>query len=453
MSSLQEIIKLNPFTNDVLYKMPQHSLMDIIKMIQTSNKVYLDWKTTTLDQRLTILKNIIANYKLKKNDIIDSESMDQGLSEDLTMRANFEVGLRILEAYQNEILQHQKNIHNHKQYQPNGVVSVILSWNLSNRLFIEKALSAVLAGNTVLVKVSSASPSLPNHWNDLLKKSGVPDGVVQFVVTSDAEAKKILVTHPGIKAVTATGTLQTCVQILKTQNTLADKQFKKIQLASGTKNSCLALDEPDAVTVNQVLETFLSGQGQLAWNSSRLFILEKHQAGWVEAINETLNKLRPAESPKDKSWWGPMVKSYEGLSYNELKKTAEQDQAKLIFSNYSDAKNNYMKPIFTYDMSNCSELQQDELHMPLYVLSAVKYGFDVPKYSNVSYYGHSAQIFSKAEPSIKIVSQLDVGAISVNQWSIFKDLSVHAVKQSAFGMQDRQIFGEFNSNVKVISLL
>lgn len=419
-------------------------MIDIVKMIQAANKSFLEWKKSTVEERLQFLQKITEQYLLKKDEIILSESLDQGLSLDFTRRANFEMGLKILEDLKRQLQQSQDN-QPVEHYFPNGVVSVILSWNLSNRLLIEKALPALLAGNTVIIKVSSAAISTAQVWKQVF--SVLPEHVVQFVITDDSECKKLLVTHPGIKAVTMMGTLENCAQVLKNQSVMADKQFKKVQLACGSKNSCVVLEEPNTVLVHQVLESFLMGQGQLVWNSSRLFILEKHQAAWIEAISETFKKLQPAESVDDPSLWRPVVKKYSGLSYSELKTIAQNDQAKLITA---PEHKNLLSPFFTYDMSNCSELQQDELKLPIFVLSAVKYGFDVPKYSNVSYYGHSANIFSQGNLD-KIINQLDVGYISVNQWSIYREPYIKAVKQSAHGIQDHQIFGGFHSNVKIIS--
>lgn len=448
--SRQEITKLNPFTQDVLYTHPKNSMIDMVKIIQFANKFFLDWKKTTINDRLLLLEKIIEQYILKKDKIVFSEAWDQGLPFDFTTRANYEIGLKLLLQFKKQLEEYIKS-ETTISFSPNGVVAVILSWNLSNRLFIQNALSACLAGNTVVVKVSSVAMSLIGIWQDLLKSAGWPEHVIQFVVTNEDDGKKLLVSHPGIKAVMATGSLNTCAQIFKNQSTMAEKQFKKIHLASGAKNSCIVLDQPQPELVDQVLESFLLGQGQLVWNSARLFILEKYQSMWIESITETFKNLKPAENPSDNSPWGPMIKSNGEFSYDELKTLAEKDQAKFISTNQNMKHKNYLAPLFTYDMSNCSELQQDELRLPIFVLSAVKYGFDIPKYSNVSYYGHSANLFSKESSWDKITSQLDVGRVSLNQWSIYSDLPYAVVKQSAQGLQNHQIFGDFNSNVKTIA--
>ena len=102
-------------------------------------------------------------------------------------------------------------------------------------------------------------------------------------------------------------------------------------------------------------------------------------------------------------------------------------------------------------MSNCSTLQQDQVMAPLYILSVVKYPFDIAKYSNVSYYGQSAHIWAEDEKIGKIADQLEVAQVFKNLWSVKYHQPNKGVKQSGFGMQDYQVFGDFYSNVKNIT--
>lgn len=450
MNTSSSITKLNPFNQEVLYTHPKSTIIDLVKTIQAANKAFSDWKNSSLEDRLQVLEKITAQYVLKKDEITLSESLDQGLSLDFTACANYEMGLQLLNNFKQELL-HQRDHNDEKKiFFANGVVAVILSWNLSNRLFIQKSISALMAGNTVIVKVSSQAISTAVKWKEILQLAGVSEALIQFVVSDATDFKKLLVSHPGIKAVSVTGSLATSAAIVKVQSETAEQQFKKIQINSGTKNTCAVLDAPSDDLVNQVLETFLVGQGQLAWSSARLFILEKFQKEWIEALQNRLNTLKPVTSVNDSSLWGPIVKTANIEKYDYYQKQAVDDQAKLIRT-AATAPAGFAAPFFTYDMSNCSELQQDQLNLPVFVLSAVKYGFDIPKYSNVSYYGHSANIFSQNAPSEKIVNQLDVGLVSLNKWSIYQMISFKAVKQSAFGVQDSQIFGEFNSNVKILT--
>lgn len=451
-SSEAKFNKLNPFNSEPIYTVASASAIDLVKAISFGQKAFADWKEVSLSERLNWLLKIKDEYINSKNEIIRSESLDQGLSVTFTESANYEVGLKIIDDLILEIKTQISSVAANRLYSPVGLMAVILSWNLSNRLFIERTLPALMAGNAVITKFSSMAPATAFLWANIFKKIGFPAGVIQFIHAQDQGLKDLLITHPGIKAISFAGTLKNASDILKKTAALSHNQFKKIQLTAGAKNPAIVTTEPDEKLAIEVLNSFLIGQGQLAWNSSRLFILEKHATFWNEIFAKYLNQLIPMEGIDHDSVWSPILKKSSFSHFAQIQKQAIEDQAKLIFSNkIQKLPENYLYPTFTKDMSNCSTLQQDQVLAPLYIVSEVKYPFDISKYANVSYYGFGASVWGDPLKTAKICEQLDVGQVCLNRWLVYSNESIQAVKQSAFGVQDRRIFGDFFSNVKNLS--
>ena len=446
----QSFQKINPYTHEPLYSVSQSTVLDIVRALQVAQKSYLEWKDSNLWDRLQLLNKIIQAYQENQKELIQLESLDQALSLDFTDKANYRVGLQYLLQMQAELQSPDLKFANYKSV---GVISILLSWNLSNRLFIDKVISAIMAGNTVLVKLSSVSPGTALIWIKIFTQAGLPTGLVQFVFSNERNVQELLLTHPGIKAVVMTADLKNTSLALQKIASLAERQFKKIQIGSGSKNPAIALLEPTSSTVQDIFESFMMGQGQLHWNSARLFVTEKNQKLWTEALSDYLNQLKPVSSVSEEGIWRPVLKSRSFENFQDILQQARKDQAKLmqvgiVSEGLSDR---YLAPTWTKDMSNCSTLQQDQMHAPLYIISEVKYPFDIPKYSNVSYYGDSASIwFSEKRPD-KVIDQLDVGFMSLNKWSVYSPDRYSSVKQSGFGLQDHRIFGAFYSNVKKVS--
>ena len=333
-------------------------------------------------------------------------------------------------------------------------MAIIASWNLSLRIVLDRLIPALLAGNAVIVKVSSQSVITAFILSDMLTSVDAPKGLVNIIVTNDLEVKKTLLCHPGVKALSFTGSLETTNTILPLVAQSAMQSFKKIQISTGSKNSAVVLDAPTEENFTTLISSFIAGQGQLVWNSSRLFVLEKYEKEWVEKISDYLSKQRPSEGVEDASLWTPCLKRNSFAKFEEIKKTAYEDKAKLLECTYalSDLQKKVFLPaVFTKDMSRCSTLQQDQIHSPVYILSTVKYPFDVPKYSNVSYFGFAAHLWGEPEKLSKLMTDLDVGLVTYNKSSIDVAGAVTAVKQSGFGLQDFQSFGAFFSNVKKLT--
>lgn len=434
--------------NDKSLQIANSSALDLVKAIHGSHAAFNTWKESSAHDRIALLDKIANYLETHKSQFAEYEAWDQGVNLQFSLKANIEIALEKLKAQKTEL---QKGIPVGYGMLPVGIVGVVLSWNLSTRLFVEKVLPAVFAGNSVIVKVSSYSPVTVKLWGELFRAVGLTSGLVQMLHSQDVGFKKLLITHPGIKALLVTGNLENTSEIIKTVAQMTTQQFKKLQIHSGSKNTAAALNEPNEKEMNEILNSFLHGQGQLAWNSARLFVLDKHEQQWTDFVAHKLQSLKPSESIHDHSPWTPLMKMKSVDQFASLMMQAKTDQAKILSAEASIPSNKFVKPFFTKDMSNCSVLQQDQVHGPAFILSTVKYGFDIPKYSNVSYYGHSASVWTEAGKNQKVIQQLDVGLVSTNRWSIYSMDVVEGVKQSSFGNMSSQIFGDFYCNVKKLA--
>jgi aminomuconate-semialdehyde/2-hydroxymuconate-6-semialdehyde dehydrogenase len=442
-----EFSKLNPFTNEVLHTVSGCDLLGLISAIQSANRAFAEWKSTSLDDRLAVISRIENILSSRAQEFARLEAADQGLSAGFVLEAGITSALKTIADLKNERPQLGAS------FSPVGVVAIVASWNLSLRLVLERLVPALLAGNSVVVKVSSVSPVTAHVLAEIVTAAQLPKGLVNVIVTNELDVKTALVSHPGVRAVSFTGRIETATELLPLINKTSLQSFKKIQISSGSKNSAVVLAEPGA-QFEAVMNSFMQGQGQLGWNSSRLFVLEKFESEWQERITTYLSGLKPSEGIDDPSTWTPCLKASSFAKFDEIRNTAFEDKAKLLETPYDlseKQKKNFLPPVFTKDMSRCSTLQQDQIHSPFFILSAVKYPFDVPKYSNVSYFGFAAHLWGEPEKLAKIADGLDVGLVTINKASVDVPGAVAAVKQSGFGLQDFQTFGVFFSNVKKLS--
>ena len=442
-----EFTKLNPFTNEPLHSVFSCDLIGLITAIQSANRAFAEFKTSTLNERVQLISKIENVLRDNVVEFAKLEALDQGLPLHFVQKASLESMLATVAAIKNESPAIGLS------FSPVGVVAIVACWNLSLRIIMERLVPALLAGNAVVVKVSSQSPVTAEILAQIITEAELPKGLVNVVVSSDADVKQTLIGHPGVRAVSFTGRIETVTEILPLINKTSLQSFKKIQISSGSKNSAVALAEPGE-QFSDVLDSFLLGQGQLGWNSSRLFVLEKFETEWQERISTLLENLKPSEGIEDSSAWTPCLKASSFAKFDEIKKTAFDDKAKLLESSFAltdRQKKLFLPPVFTKDMSRCSTLQQDQIHSPFFILSAVKYPFDVSKYSNVSYFGFAAHLWGEPEKLSKVADALDVGLVTYNKSSVDVAGAVSAVKQSGFGLQDFQSFGSFFSNVKKLA--
>ena len=65
------------------------------------------------------------------------------------------------------------------EYMPRGVMLIISPWNYPMQLAMVPMISALAAGNTVILKPSEVTPLVGKCIEELFEKAGLPEGVVQ----------------------------------------------------------------------------------------------------------------------------------------------------------------------------------------------------------------------------------------------------------------------------------
>jgi aldehyde dehydrogenase (NAD+) len=92
--------------------------------------------------------------------------------------------------------------------QPVGVVGMITPWNFPIAIPSWKIFPALLAGNGVVIKPSEHAPACCEAFVAACSEAGLPDGLVQ-VVHGYAEPAAALAVHPGVQALSFTGSVPT----------------------------------------------------------------------------------------------------------------------------------------------------------------------------------------------------------------------------------------------------
>ncbi|MFV8256417.1 aldehyde dehydrogenase family protein [Bdellovibrio bacteriovorus] len=443
--SQKTFAKISPFDGTELARVTASDAMDVIKAIQSAKKAAPVMKELPLSDRASFLLKLASALEEKSSEYAYQEALHQGLPQSFVLQHSLLPAIKILKdvaASLNQPLPAQV------LPQPVGLVGIITSWNLSLLLVIERMAPALAAGNVCVVKISELSPITAQILGEALQKAEVPAGAVALL-QGDAEVGKIVAGHPSIHAVTAVGKTSTMEQIAKA----GLSQFKKLQLAGSVKNSSVVLAGTDYQSqMADIMNSFLLGQGQLCWNSSRLFLLESMSAEFIEAMKAYLDKLEPLMDPKGQSPWTPLITSARREELQKKVQEGKVEHGKVLSGGDNGPGTGFhMKPVMMLDLPNCSVLQQDELQGPLFLMTPVKYQHEILKWANTSYLAQSAVVWGPQEKLGKVVSQLDCAQVWLNQWQPNSESNVFGFKQSSFGNPDRAWSGTFYSDVKILT--
>src|SRR5205814_1188060 len=130
---------------------------------------------------------------------------------------------------------------NYTLRQPLGPVGSISPWNLPLYLLSWKVAPALAAGNTVVAKPSEVTPATAHLLGELCNEAGLPPGVLNLVQGLGPKAGSALVSNPGIKALSFTGSTRVGREIaLATAKRFAGRAPSRRRAAKAGRSSAAA---------------------------------------------------------------------------------------------------------------------------------------------------------------------------------------------------------------------
>jgi len=167
---------------------------------------------------------------------------------------------------------------NELRYISLGVGAVIPPWNFPCAILVGMTAASLVAGNTVVLKPSSDAPATAAFFMDILRESGMPPGVVNFLTGSGATVGNLLVEHPRIRFIAFTGSKEVGLQITETAARTQPGQIwiKRVIAEMGGKDFIIIDEDADLEdALSGVVSSAFGYQGQKCSACSRLIVHEK----------------------------------------------------------------------------------------------------------------------------------------------------------------------------------
>ncbi len=391
-----------------------------VKALATAKEAQEKFKKTDFIHRADILTKFAEVIAQQKQELVKAETKYSNLPEDFCYEEIIDAAQKYIENLSLELRLFPKP----ESLIPTGVVGIIGPRTLT---FLHQAkwiANSLATANAVILKPALESPNSAIQIAQVLAKLELPIGLIQILNGSDSDLNPLIAGHPGIGAVIYSGSFQAAEGLIQE----VSRRKKKAQFFLGAKNS--ALIHPDFDFKNQmqdILKPALTGMGQLDVNTHRFFISQNVEKEFYQSLQDYLQnqKFQTESFP---------------AGYQSAVSRVVPEEGKILFQG---------PPTFTRDLPNCSDLQQDEIPGPLFIVTAVKYVHEMVKWNNTGYLGHSAIIWGPEEKAKALAPQLNVGQVLINKWSNFSDWGLPA-KQSFWGNPDVKWSGSFFSDVKKV---
>lgn len=296
-------------------------------------------------------------------------------------------------------------------YRPLGVVAAITPWNFPLSSVCWKLAPALRAGDTVVLKPSPYTPLTALALGELLRPL-LPPGVVNVVSGGD-ELGAALVTHPGHRRISVTGSVDTG----KLVASAAVADLKRTTLELGGNDPAILLDDVDPQRIGKRLfwGAFYNC-GQICTAVKRVYVPDRLYGDVVEVLGELARTTPVGDGTAADSRIGPVNNPAQRDRVIELVDDALAAGATAAAGGRrGDGDGYFVEPTVLADAADGMRIVDEEQFGP--ALPIVRYTDleDALAAANGTRYGLGASIWTAdRDRALALAGQLDCGTVWIN---------------------------------------
>lgn len=393
---------INPANEELLAEIAQAEITDVDAAVNAATAAFKSWRLVPAPLRGELLFKIGDILKKKKEELSQLLTQDMGK---VISEARGDVQEAIDMAYfmggeGRRLLGYTAPVEMPNKFgmavrDPAGVVGLITPWNFPIAVPSWKIFPALVAGNTVIWKPSPETPAISAAFVKVFEEAGLPAGVFNLILAPGVDVARALVSHPGVRVLSFTGSTATGRAIGET----AARLNKKVSLEMGGKNAIIVMDDANVELVTDAtLWAAFGTSGQRCTAASRL-IVQKGVAGKVkESLVERTKTLKLGNGLDPKVEVGPVInKAAVDRIHNFVQIGQKEGARPLVGASVADVdgKGFFYSPTLFDGVQPGSTLEAEEIFGP--VLSIIEVGSleEAIEVNNRSQYGLSTSIFTQ----------------------------------------------------------
>ena len=295
-----------------------------------------------------------------------------------------------------------------------GVILVIAPWNYPYMTAINSIAPALIAGNTVILKHASQTPSVGIRLAKTFQSVGIPKGVIQNLIL-DHQITTKLISSRAFDFINFTGS----VEGGKAIEDAANGTFTGIGLELGGKDPGYVMEDAD---LDAAVETLIDGamfnSGQCCCGIERIYVSEILFDKFVEKAVKIVQAYKLGNPLDPETTLGPMAQERFA---NEVRKQTEEAVtagaipliSPTLFPQDGGA---YLMPQILINVDHSMRVMREENFGPIVGIMPVKDDATAITLMNDSNFGLTASLWTKDhERAEAIADQISTGTVFMNR--------------------------------------
>ncbi|CAN5196174.1 NAD-dependent succinate-semialdehyde dehydrogenase [soil metagenome] len=320
-------------------------------------------------------------------------------------------------------------------HQPIGVSLLITPWNFPAAMATRKLAPALAAGCTVVLKPASETPLTAAYVVDVLRRAGVPAGVVNLVTpVPTGPSVAAMMKHPAVRKLSFTGSTEVGRVLL--EQAAASIINTSMELGGNAPLVVLAGADLDLAVDGAMLAKMRNG-GYACTSANRLYVHSSLHDAFVEKLEAKLAAMKTGSGLDRGNDLGALVSVKERDKVATLVDTALSEGATARLGGASvPGDGAFYAPTLLVDVAHGSTINQTEIFGP--VAAVVKFDDvdDAVRMANDTIYGLIAYVFGEEGEALRVARRIDAGMVGVNR-GVLSDPAAPfgGMKQSGLGRE------------------
>lgn len=308
---------------------------------------------------------------------------------------------------------------NELRYIPLGVGVAIPPWNFPCAIMAGLTTSALVAGNTVILKPASTAATIAGRFVDLLEDAGVPPGVVSFLPGPGGVVGDALVEHPLTRFISFTGSREVGLRINELASKLAPGQIwiKRAVLEMGGKDGIIVDETADLDAAAAAIVTSAFGfQGQKCSACSRAIVVDSVYDEVMRKVVERAGQVTVGPTADQAHMMGPVVDASAFSKVQDYIQIGKGEGKLLLGGEALDEPGYFIAPTIFGDVAPDARLAQEEVFGPVLAAIRVRDFDEALAVANNTQYGLTGSLFSSDRGRVeRALREFHVGNLYINR--------------------------------------
>jgi len=415
---------ISPIDGALYLERPLASSTQIDRTLASAVTAQAAWRRTPVTERVEICRRMAAWCVEQADQLGDELTRQIGrpiayspfeLRRGFNERVQFMSDIAATELADLAI-EPKENFHRFIRQEPVGVVLVLAPWNYPWLASVNAIVPAILAGNSVVLKMAPQTPLVAERYAEAFRAAGLPEGVFQYLhLDHDQVAEVIGDARTGFVAFTGSVAGGHAVQ------RAAGQRFIATGLELGGKDPAyVRADAPFDATVENLVDGAMFNSGQSCCAVERIYVHRDLYDRFVEACVALTRQYRLGNPLDPATTLGPLVHTAAAEKVRQQIAAAVASGARALIdpAEFPAARPDspYLAPQILVGVDHSMAIMTEETFGPVVGIMPVASDEEALRLMNDSHYGLTASVWTlDEEAALRIGDQLETGTVYMNR--------------------------------------